>query len=114
MLIVFFRRYLATADSKVAEFILTASQGILPTETSVVVDHTVDRVGIRRLQNCWTTAGFADVWDDLHLCWVDMFESFRPQTTSPQDAKDAYLLAVANSGQSSRPQDQIVYDDLTG
>ena len=77
MLIVFFRRYLATADSKVAEFILTASQGILPTETSVVVDHTVDRVGIRRLQNCWTTAGFADVWDDLHLCWVDMFESFR-------------------------------------
>ena len=41
MLIVFFRRYLSTADSKVAEFILTASQGILPTETSVVVDHTI-------------------------------------------------------------------------
>ena len=113
MLIVFFRRYLATADSKVAEFILTASQGILPTETSVVVDHTVDRVGIRRLQNCWTTAGFADVWDDLHLCWVDMFESFRPQTISPQSAKAAYILASANAGQSTRPQDQIIYADLT-
>ena len=113
MLIVFFRRYLATADSKVAEFILTASQGILPTETSVVVDHTVDRVGIRRLQNCWTTAGFADVWDDLHLCWVDMFESFRPQTISPQSAKAAYTLASANAGQSTRPQDQIIYADLT-
>ena len=113
MLIVFFRRYLATEDLNVAEFVLTASQGILPTEVSGIIDHTVDRVGIGRLEKCWTTAGFADVWDDLHLCWVDMFESFRPQTTSPQDAKDAYLLAVANSGQSSRPQDQIVYDDLT-
>ena len=30
MLIVFFRRYLATDDSKVAEFILTASQGTFP------------------------------------------------------------------------------------
>jgi hypothetical protein len=113
MLIVFFRCYLATEDLNVAEFALTASQGILHTEVSGIIDHTVDRVGVGRLEKCWTTAGFADVWDDLHLCWVDMFESFRPQMTSPQDAKDAYLLAVANSGQSSRPQDQIVYDDLT-
>ena len=113
MLIVFFRRYLATDDSKVAEFILTASQGILPTETSGVIDISVDRIGIGRLEKCWTTAGFADVWDDLHLCWVDMFESFRPQTISPQAAKAAYFLVSANSGQSSRPQDQIIHTDLT-
>ena len=100
MLIVFFRWYLATEDLNVVEFALTASQGILHTG---IIDHTVDRVGVGRLEKCWTTVGFADVLDDLHLCWVDMFESFRPQMTSPQHAKDAYLLAVANSGQSTRP-----------
>ena len=105
MLIVFFRRYLATEDLNVAEFVLSASQGILPTEVSGIIDHTDDRVGIGRLERCWTTAGFADVWDDLHLGWVDMFESLRPQTISPQSATAAYLLVSANAGQSSRPQD---------
>ena len=113
MLIVYFRCYLATEDLNVAEFVLSASQGILPTESSGIIDHTYDRVGIGRLERCWTTAGFADVWDDLHFCWVDMFEYFRPQTIRPQAARSAYILASANSGQSSRPQDQIVYDDLT-
>ena len=72
MLIVFFRCYLATEDLNVAEFALTASQGILHTEVSGIIDHTVDRVGVGRLEKCWTTAGFADVWDDLHLCvgWI--------------------------------------------
>ena len=113
MLIGFFRRYLATADSEVDEFILTASQGILPTEVPVVVDHAVDRIGISRLQKCWTTDGFAEVWDNMHFCWVDMFESFRPHTISPQAARSAYILNSANTGQSSRPQDQIIFDDLT-
>ena len=52
MLIVFFRRYLATEDLNVAEFVLSASQGILPTEISGIIDHTDDRVGIGRLERC--------------------------------------------------------------
>ena len=113
MLIVYFRCYLAAEDLNVAEFVRTASQGILPTEISGIIDHTDDRVGIGRLERCWTNAGFADVWDDLHFGWVDMFESFRPQTISPQAASSAYILASANAGQSSRPQDQIIFADLT-
>ena len=57
MLFVFFRCYLAVEDLNVAEFVRSASQGILPTEISGIIDHTVDRVGIGRLEKCYTTAG---------------------------------------------------------
>ena len=52
MLIVFFRRYLAADDLKVDEFILTASQGILPTESCGVIDISIERIEIGRLETC--------------------------------------------------------------